>query len=115
MGLALCWQIGILGAKQKRKIIQRIQIVFAFAAHVAEPGGKIRDSDHPATQKGEIGHRCLVHLTNTAVTARDHAKRVMKMPQLIHALFFNENYYNRILSMIIRSVISKIWENNKEE
>jgi len=56
-----------------------------------------------------------VHLTNTAVTARDHAKRVMKMPQLIHALFFNENYYNRILSMIIRSVISKIWENNKEE
>ena len=104
-GWAFGWQIGILGTKQKRKIIQGIQIVFAFAAHVADPGREIRDCYHPAAQKGEIGHRCLVHLANTAVTAGDHAERIVKMPQLFTAFSINENYYNRILSVIIRAGI----------
>jgi hypothetical protein len=96
-----------LGTKQKREIIESVEIVFAFAAHVADPGGKIWYGYHPAAQKGEIGHRCLVHLTNAAVTAWDHTERIMKMPQLITAFFINENYYNRILPMIIHSAESE--------
>ena len=104
-GWAFGWQIGILRTEQKRKIIQGFQIVLAFAAHVADPGREIRDRYHPAAQKGEIGHRCLVHLADTAVTAGDHAERIVKMPQLFIALSIDKNYYNRILLVIIRTVI----------
>ena len=89
-GGAFGWQTGILGAKQKREIIQGIQIVFAFAAHVADPGRKIRNGYHPAAQKGEIGHRCLMHLADAAVTAGDHAERIVNMPQLFTAFSIDE-------------------------
>jgi len=98
--LAFGWLIGVLRAEQKRKIIQRLQVVLAFAAHVADPGRKIWNSDHASAQKGEISHRCLVHLANAAVTAGDHAERIDKVPQLFTAFSLSEIYYNLIIKRI---------------
>ena len=88
-GLAFGRPGGILRAEQQRQVIQRFQVVFAFAAHVADPGREIGHGDHALAQKGEIGHRCLAHLADAAVTAGDHAERFFKMPQLLLPFPFN--------------------------
>ena len=70
-------------AEHQRQVIQSLQVIFAPAAHIADPGGKIGHGNHLLAQPGEVGDVRFAHLADAAAGTRDHAQGVIVVFQII--------------------------------
>ena len=59
------------GVQEHAELIERVGIIFPPPAHIANPGGEIRDRDQFVTQPGEVSDIMAVHLACLAFITGD--------------------------------------------
>ncbi len=82
---ALVLQVGLAGMRRQKEgyLVDRMLIVLAAAANIADPGGKIGHGDQLIHQPGEIRDACRFHVPGLA----DGAGMLVGFDWICHFLF----------------------------